>query len=415
MVIIRPFKGLRPKKEYAAQVASPPYDVINTEEARKLAAGNDLSFLHVVKPGIDLDPGIDSYDDRVYAKGVENFRKLIDEEILTQDSTESLYFYRLTFEGRSQLGLVCCCSADDYDSGKILKHELTRKDKELDRSRHVSALDANAGPVFFLYRARERLDELADEATLGPPEYDFVSYDGIRNEFWVVENPELISEIVAEFAEIPHIYVADGHHRTASGSVVRSWRRDANPTHTGDEEYNFFLTVLFPHDQLRIMDYNRVVRNLNDMPTAKFREAAAEKFDVSLYETEGPYRPEAAHYFGMYLDGKWYRLIAKPGTFNENDPVDNLDSAILQNNLLAPILGIENLRTDERIDFVGGIRGLEELERRCDEDDYAVAFALYPMSVEQLMAVADAGEILPPKSTWFEPKLKSGLIVHLLS
>jgi uncharacterized protein (DUF1015 family) len=415
MVVVRPFKGLRPKKEYAAQVASPPYDVINTEEARKLAAGNDLSFLHVVKPEIDLDPGIDSYDDRVYAKGVENFRKLIDEEILTQDGTENLYFYRLTFEGYSQLGLVCCCSADDYDSGKILKHELTRKEKELDRSRHVSALDANAGPVFFMYRAQQKLNELAAEATAKPPEYDFVSYDGVRNEFWVVEDSELIEAIVAEFAEIPHVYVADGHHRTASGSVVRSWRRDANSNHTGDEEYNFFLTVLFPHDQLRIMDYNRVVRSLNDMSAGRFREAVGEKFKLLPYEAEGPYRPEGLHYFGMYLDGKWYQLIAKPGTFDENDPVENLDSAILQNNLLCPVLGIEDLRTDERIDFVGGIRGLEELERRCDEDGNAVAFALYPMSVAQLMAVADAGEILPPKSTWFEPKLKSGLIVHLLS
>jgi uncharacterized protein (DUF1015 family) len=415
MVTVRPFKGLRPKKEYAAQVASPPYDVVNTEEARKLAAGNELSFLHVVKPEIDLDPSVNSYDDSVYAKGVENFKKLIDEEILTQDGTENLYFYRLTFEGRSQLGLVCCCSTDDYDSGKILKHELTRKEKELDRSRHVSALDANAGPVFFMYRAEQKLDELAAEATVKPPEYDFVSYDGVRNEFWVIDNSELIDAIVAEFAEIPYIYVADGHHRTASGSVVRSWRRDANPNHTGDEEYNFFLTVLFPHDQLRIMDYNRVVRNLNNLSTDAFHEAVAAKFEVSPYEAEGPYRPEAPHCFGMYLDGAWYRLIAKPGTFDENDPVENLDSAILQNNLLCPVLGIEDLRTDERIDFVGGSRGVEELERRCDEDGYAVAFALYPMSVEQLMAVADAGEILPPKSTWFEPKLKSGLIVHLLS
>jgi uncharacterized protein (DUF1015 family) len=415
MVTVRPFKGLRPKKEYAAQVASPPYDVVNTEEARKLAAGNELSFLHVVKPEIDLDPSIDLYDDQVYAKGVENFKKLIDEEILTQDGTENLYFYRLTFEGRSQLGLVCCCSTDDYDSGKILKHELTRKEKELDRSRHVSALDANAGPVFFMYRAKQKLDELAAEATVKPPEYDFVSYDGVRNEFWVIDNSELIEAIVAEFAEIPYIYVADGHHRTASGSVVRSWRRGANPNHTGDEEYNFFLTVLFPHDQLRIMDYNRVVRNLNDLSTDAFHEAVAAKFEVSPYEAEGPYRPEAPHCFGMYLDGAWYRLIAKPGTFDENDPVENLDSAILQNNLLCPVLGIEDLRTDERIDFVGGSHGVGELERRCDEDGYAVAFALYPMSVEQLMAVADAGEILPPKSTWFEPKLKSGLIVHLLS
>jgi uncharacterized protein (DUF1015 family) len=415
MVTVRPFKGLRPKKEYAAQVASPPYDVINTEEARKLAVGNDLSFLHVVKPEIDLDQEIDPYDDRVYAKGVENLKKLVGEEVLTQDSTENLYFYRLTFEGRSQLGLVCCCSADDYDSGKILKHELTRKDKELDRSRHVSALDANAGPVFFMYRAQQRLDELAAEATAKPPEYDFVSYDGVRNEFWVIESKELINAIVAEFADMPYVYVADGHHRTASGSVVRSWRRDANPNHTGDEEYNFFLAVLFPHDQLCIMDYNRVVRDLNDLSQDGFLEAIGEEFEVSPYKTDGPYRPEKLHYFGMYLDGKWYQLVAKPGTFDENDPVDSLDSAILQTNLLGPILGIEDPRTGERIDFVGGIRGLEELERRCSEEGYAVAFALYPMSVEQLMAVAEAGEILPPKSTWFEPKLKSGLIIHLLS
>jgi uncharacterized protein (DUF1015 family) len=415
MVTVRPFKGLRPKKEYAAQVASPPYDVINSDEAGKLAVGNDLSFLHVVKPEIDLEPGIDLYDKKVYAKAVENFERLIEDEILVQDDAENLYFYRLTFEGRSQLGLVCCCSADDYDAGKILKHELTRKDKELDRSRHVSELDANAGPVFFLYRAQERLDELAAEATAGPPEYDSVSYDGVRNEFWVVEDKELIDAVVAEFADMARVYVADGHHRTASGAAVRTWRRDANPDHTGDEEYNFFLAVLFPHDQLHIMDYNRVVRDLNDLSNGEFAEAIEEKFEVSPHDGEGPYRPEELHHFGMYLNGKWYRLIAKNGTFDGDDPVESLDSAIIQNNLLAPILGIEDLRTDERIDFVGGIRGMEELERRCDEEGYAVAFAIHPMSVEQLIAVADAGEILPPKSTWFEPKLKSGLIVHMLS
>ncbi|UCE28135.1 MAG: DUF1015 domain-containing protein [Candidatus Coatesbacteria bacterium] len=415
MVTVRPFKGLRPKKEYAAQVASPPYDVVNSEEAEKLAAGNDLSFLHVVKPEIDLEPGIDPYDDKVYAEAVENFKRLINDEILVQDDAENLYFYKLTFEGRSQLGLVCCCSADDYDAGTILKHELTREDKELDRSRHVSALDANAGPVFFLYRARERLDELAAEATAGPPEYDFVSYDGVRNEFWVVEDKELIDAIVAEFAGMRNVYVADGHHRTASGAVVRTWRRDANPGHTGDEEYNFFLTVLFPHDKLNIMDYNRVVQDLNDLSSDEFVEAIEGKFEVLPHDGEVPYKPEALHHFGMYLDGKWYRVIAKPRTFDEDDPVGSLDSAILQNNLIAPILGIEDLRTDKRIDFVGGVRGLEELEKRCDEEGYAVAFAVHPMSVEQLMAVADAGKILPPKSTWFEPKLKSGLIVHMLS
>lgn len=414
MAIVRPFKGLRPVKDKVEQVASPPYDVINSDEARELAEGNPFSFLHVVKPEIDLDPGTNLYDDKVYAKAVENFKKLIADGILVQDPDYYLYFYRLTMDGRTQTGLVCCCSCDDYDNNVILKHENTRKEKEEDRSRHVSELDANAGPVFFTYKAQKAIDALADQVVADTPECDFTSFDGIRNEFWVVKDKSVIEKLVAAFAALPKLYVADGHHRTASGSIVRKWRKDANPNHTGDEEYNFFLAVLFPDEQLHIMDYNRVVKDLSGMSEADFLAKIREQFEVAEH-SGGQYRPESKHDFGMYLGGKWYKLTAKRGTYDDSDPVSRLDVAILQNNLLSPILGIGDPRTDKRIDFVGGIRGLNELEKRCDAGGFAVAFALHPTSIEELMDIADAGEIMPPKSTWFEPKLKSGMIVHLLS
>ncbi|MCP4231779.1 MAG: DUF1015 domain-containing protein, partial [bacterium] len=392
MAIIRPFRGLRPVKDKVEKVASPPYDVINSDEARELAKGNPHSFLHVVKPEIDLDPSISPYDDRVYAKAVENLGKLIDDGALVQDPKPRLYFYRLTMEGRTQTGLVCCCACDDYDDNVILKHENTRKDKEKDRSRHVSELDANAGPVFFTYKAQKAIDALADEIVAGSPEYDFTSFDGIRNEFWVVEDENAIDQLVSEFAALPNLYVADGHHRTASGSIVRKWRKEANPNHTGAEEYNYFLAVLFPDDQLHIMDYNRVVKDLNGLDENGFLEAISDKFDYEVYDGDSPYKPEAKHYFGMYLGGKWYKLMAKQGTYDDSNPVERLDVAIMQNNLLSPILGIGDPRTDKRIDFVGGIRGLGELENRCEKGGYAVAFALHPTSIEELMSIADAGE-----------------------
>ena len=414
MATIRPFKGLRPVKNKIEEVASPPYDVINSDEARELAKGNQYSFLHVVKPEIDLDPGINLYDDKVYAKAVENLKTLIDHGVLVQDPDDYLYFYRLTMDGRTQTGLVCCCSCDDYDNNIILKHENTRKEKEEDRSRHVSELDANAGPVFFTYRAQDTINAITEKVVADKAEYDFTSFDDIRNEFWVVEDKSTIDKLVAAFAALPKLYVADGHHRTASGSVVRKWRKDANSNHTGDEEYNYFLAVLFPDDQLHIMDYNRVVKDLNGLSEPDLIAKVAEVFDVAEHPG-GQYSPESKHSFGMYLGGKWYKLTAKPGTYNDDDPVNRLDVAILQNNLLAPILGISDPRTDKRIDFVGGIRGLGELEKRCDAGGFAIAFALHPTSIEELMDIADAGEIMPPKSTWFEPKLKSGMIVHLLS
>lgn len=414
MVVVRPFKGLRPKPELAADVVSPPYDVINSDEARALAAGKPLNYLHVEKPEIDLDPSVDLYDARVYAKGVENFKKYIRDGVFFQDGKPCLYFYRLTWRGRSQLGLVACAAADDYDQGRILKHEFTRKDKEEDRTRYTDELSANMGPVFFLYPAQARINELAARATAQAPAYDVTTYDEVRNEFWVVDDDALIKDIVAEFAKLPAMYVADGHHRTASGANVRRWRKDANPRHTGNEEYNFFLAVIFPHDQLYIMDYNRVVKDLNGLSEAEFLKLVNTKFDVDLHEGAGAYHPEQTHAFGMYLGGKWYRLFAKEGTYDAGDPVERLDASILQANLLTPILGIDDPRTSKRIDFVGGIRGLEELERRVKEGGYAVAFAMFPVTVPELMAVADAGLIMPPKSTWFEPKLKSGFVVHLL-
>jgi uncharacterized protein (DUF1015 family) len=415
MVVVRPFRGLRPKPEYAARVASPPYDVLSSAEARHMAAGNPLSYLHVEKPEIDLEPSIDLYDPRVYAQGVANFKKYIRDGIFVQDGKPRLYFYRLTWRGRSQLGLVACCAADDYDEGRILKHEFTRKDKEEDRTRYTYELNANMGPVFFLYKARRALDELAARATAKPPAYDFTSPDEVRNEFWVVEDDALITAIVAAFAQLPHVYVADGHHRTASGANVRAWKKRENPHHTGKEEYNYFMAVLFPHDQLRILDYNRVVRDLHGLAPADFLKRVGKKFDVDRREGAGPYRPERTHAFGLYLDGAWYRLYAREGSYDASDPVARLDASILQANLLGPVLGIDDPRTSRRIDFVGGIRGLEELERRTREDGFGCALALYPVTVAELMAVADAGLVMPPKSTWFEPKLKSGLVAHLLS
>ncbi|RJO67161.1 MAG: DUF1015 domain-containing protein [Myxococcales bacterium] len=408
---ISAFIGYRPPDRLASQVAAPPYDVISSDEARELAKGNPISFLHVNKPEIDLDPSIDLYADAVYETARKNLDRFIAEGVLAPDPRRCLYAYRQRMGSHVQLGLMCCAHVDDYDEDRIKKHEKTRQDKEDDRARHVDVTNCNAGPVFLTYRARPEIDAPMRRATAKTPEVDFVSADGIQHTLWVISDPALIGELIGGFARIDVGYVADGHHRAKSGSRVRALRRQANPKHTGVEEYNWFLTVYFPHDQLQILDYNRVVADLNGLTEAQFLEKVQEKFDLSPAKTPKP--PQPTH-FGMYLGGKWRRLVAKAGSYNAADPVQALDVSILQNNLLDPILGIGDPRKDKRIDFVGGIRGAEELEKRVQSGKGAVAFAMHPTTLDQLMAISDAGQVMPPKSTWFEPKLKSGLVVHLL-
>jgi uncharacterized protein (DUF1015 family) len=411
---IKPFKGLRPVPDKAEQVASPPYDVLNSDEAREMARGNPLSFLHVVKPEIDLDPSIDLYADEVYAKGAENLARLQDDGVLVRDARPNLYVYSQTMRigdrDHVQVGVLAGASVEEYENDLIKKHEHTRPDKEADRTRHVETLKANTGPVFLTYRASPAINEIVARVTESTPVYDFTAADGIGHRLWVVDDEPTISTLVEAFESIPCSYVADGHHRSASAASAGRRRREANPSHTGDEPYNYYLAVFFPHDQLYIMDYNRVVLDLNGLSEQELLARVGEKFDVAPTDSASP---ERATEFGMYLGGKWYRLTAKAGTYDADDPVSSLDVAILQDNLLAPILGIEDPRTDKRIDFVGGIRGTDELERRVNEGG-AVAFAMFATSIEQLMAIADAGQIMPPKSTWFEPKLRSGLVINLL-
>jgi len=406
---IRPFRALRPRPELASSVAAPPYDVINSEEARALAAGNAVSFLHVGKPEIDLPADVDLYDDRVYAQGVANLRRLMAEKVLVREDRPALYVYQQKMGEHVQAGLVCATSCAEYENGLIKRHEFTRKDKEDDRTRHVREQNANAEPVFFTYRKVAAIDALVEQVRRTVPLYDLVTDDGIGHTVWIVP-AELTQQFVSEFAAVPALYVADGHHRTASAARVGIERKAANPRHTGDEPYNYFMAVVFPHDQLRIMDYNRVVRDLNGLSADEFLARLGEKFTVT--PTDSP-RPAGSRQFGVYLEGRWYRVEAKPGTYPAGDPVRGLDVSILQENLLAPVLGIADPRTDKRIDFVGGIRGLGELERRV-AGGWAVAFALFPTSLDQLMSVADAGKVMPPKSTWFEPKLRSGLLVRTL-
>ena len=413
MVNVRPFRGLRPVPEKVGDVASPPYDVLNSEEARRLADGNPVSFLHVVKPEIDLPPSVDLYSEKVYEKGRENLDRLVSDGILIRDPEPAFYLYRLIMGEIEQTGLVAGASIEDYENDRIKKHELTRADKEADRIRHVDRLNANTGPVFLTYRARPEMDRMTERITESPPLYDFTGDDGVRHTLWKVDDPETLAGIEDLFERIDFLYVADGHHRSASGTAVGKQRREADPHHTGEEDYNYFLAVIFPHDRLNIMDYNRVVKDLNGLSPEEFLEKISDSFEIVEKTGPTPARPRARHTFGMYLKGEWYLLKARPGCFDEGDPVQSLDVSILQNNLLSPVLGIENPREDDRIDFVGGIRGLEELARRVDEGE-AVAFALYPTSIEELMAIADAGKMMPPKSTWFEPKLRSGVIVHPL-
>lgn len=412
MSLIRPFKGIRPAKQFAAKVASPPYDVLNSEEARELAKDNPMSFLHVVKPEIDLPSDVDHYDDSVYNKAVENFKKFRDEKILIQDELPSIYLYRQQMGDHIQTGLVAAVSVDEYENNLIKKHEFTRKDKEDDRTRHVNDTDCNAGPVFLTYRADKNIDFLIEKYSSEAAEIDFTADDGIRHTLWPVNSKETINKFVLAFEKIPCMYVADGHHRTASGARVREIRRKANANHTGLEEYNFFMAVLFPHNQLKILDYNRAVMDLNGMTKDEFMGQVSENFDISK-ATDG--KVTRTHDFGMYIDGSWHKLSAKEGTFDANDPVGKLDVSILQNNLLNPLLGIDDPRTNNRINFIGGIRGTKELEKMVNHDGFAVAFSMFPTSTEELMDIADADAIMPPKSTWFEPKLRSGLVIHLLS
>jgi len=409
MSMLKPFRAHRPRPDLAAQVAAVPYDVVNTEEARALAAGNPHSFLHVGRPEIDLPDSVDIHDPAVYAKGVANLRTLIENGTLFQDEAACLYVYQQRMGDHVQAGLVGLCSVEEYENGLIKRHEFTRKDKEDDRTRHVTEQAANAEPVFLAYRAVPYIDHIVNDIRKLPPVYDIVTPDGIGHTVWVVSGETVIYELVNLFNGVPALYIADGHHRTAAAIRYAQARRAATPGATGDEPFESFMAVVFPHDQLKIMDYNRVVKDLNGLTPDAFMGKVKERFDVALTDDRSPKAPAT---FGMYLKGSWYELKAKPGTYPAGDPVRGLDVSILQENLLSPVLGIQDPRTDKRIDFVGGIRGMDELERRVKEG-YAVAFSLFPTSLDQLMSVADAGEVMPPKSTWFEPKLRSGLLVRM--
>lgn len=414
MAIVKPFKGIRPNPSLADKVAALPYDVMNREEAKQMAEGNPYSFLHVSRSEIDLDENVNPYDKVVYEKAAENLKKMISEGVMIQDQQPVYYIYRQIMNGRAQTGIVACSSIDEYQNDIIKKHEYTRPEKEVDRINNFDYCNANTEPVFFAYRSTEEISNLINQwIDAHKPVYDFTTDDNITHILWVIDDPQKVNTIEEMFKKVQYLYIADGHHRTASAVKVGLKRREENPNYTGDEEFNFLMTVIFPDDELLIMDYNRVVKDLNGLTTESYLEEVAKVFDVEEWKGEGPYHPEARHTFGMYLENKWYKLTAKPTIINEDDQVERLDVSILQKNLLHPILGIENPRTDKRIDFVGGIRGLKELERRVSKD-MKVAFSMYPPSMEELFDIADVGEVMPPKSTWFEPKLRSGLFVHEL-
>ena len=415
MAILKAFKGLRPPVEIVKQLASRPYDVLNSEEARIEAEGNPHSLLRVTKAEIDLPVGIDVHGQEVYDKVVENFASFIRNGWLVQDVDDKLYIYAQTMNGRTQYGIVGCTSIEDYFNNKIRKHELTRKDKEEDRMIHVRITNANVEPVFFTYPANKGIDEIVLKITThNKPVYDFVSDDGFGHHFWTIDDKPVIDRIIDIFKnEIPNLYVADGHHRTAAAALVGLEKRKNNPLHNGSEEYNFFMSVLFPDNQLKIIDYNRVVKDLNNLSSEQFIEKLEQVFIVTNMGTE-IHTPSGLHNFAMYLEGNWYSLTAREGTFDDNDPIGVLDVTILSKLLLDNILDIKDLRTSTRVDFVGGIRGLGELKKRVDSGEMKVAFALYPVSMKQLITIADTGNIMPPKTTWFEPKLRSGLVVHLL-
>ncbi len=415
MAVVRPFKGIRPKKELVDKVACLPYDVMNREEAKEMAKGNDYSFLHVVRSEIDIDDSISQYDNVVYEKARENLDNMIKDEILIQDEQPTYYIYRQLMNGRVQTGLVACTSIDDYMNDIIKKHEFTRPAKEQDRINNFDYCDANTAPIFLTYRKNDELNKIINDwIKFNIPVYNFVSDDDITHIAWVINDQKIVDRIGQIFEGIDYLYIADGHHRSASSAKVGLKRREENPNYTGEEEFNFFMSVIFPDEDLFIMDYNRVVKDLNGNSTEEFMSKVKEKFKVEEYTGKDQYRPQEKHQFGMFLDNKWYKLTAIEGTYDKEDPVNSLDAAILQNNLFNPILGIENPRTDERIDFVGGIRGLKELEKRV-ANDMKIAFSMYPTTIEDLMGVADANMVMPPKSTWFEPKLRSGMFIHKLS
>jgi len=395
------------------EVASRPYDVLNSEEARAEAEGNPKSLYHIIKPEIDFAPGTDEHAPEVYDKAVENFAAFRRNGWLVQDEQEHYYIYAQTMDGRTQYGIVVAAFVDDYMEGRIKKHELTRRDKEEDRMKHVRINNANIEPVFFAFPDNEALEEVIRTVAAGEPEYDFTAPDGFGHHFWVVKDPAITAKITEEFAKIPYLYIADGHHRSAAAALVGNEKARLNPDHKGDEEYNYFLAVAFPASHLKIIDYNRVVRDLNGLSPEEFLKRLEHKFVVVDKGTE-TYTPEALHNFALYLEGRWYSLTARPGTYNDSDPIGVLDVTISSDLILRDIIGITDLRSDKRIDFVGGIRGLGELKQRVDSGEMAFALALYPVSMEQLMNIADTGNIMPPKTTWFEPKLRSGLVIHSL-
>jgi len=413
MVKVKPFKGIRPPKDLVEKVASRPYDVLNSEEARAEAEGNPMSLYHIIKPEIDFEYGADEHEEKVYLKAVENFAKFRENGWLQKDQTEYYYVYAQTMNGHTQYGIVLCAHIDDYLTGKIKKHELTRKDKEEDRMKHIRMTNANIEPVFLAYPFQPELDKIVSEVIKNKPEYDFKAKDGVIHRFWIIDDKDKMKKITEIFDNIPSLYIADGHHRTAAAVSVGNEKKQSNPSHTGNEEYNYFMAVCFPENQLRIMDYNRVVKDLNHLTDEEFLKKISEYF---LVEKKGKeiYQPNKLHNFSLYLAGNWYSLTAKEGTYNDADPIEGLDVTVLSHYILDNILDIKDLRTDKRIDFVGGIRGLGELKRLVDSGKMKAAFALYPVSMKQLIAIADSGNIMPPKTTWFEPKLRSGLVIHEL-
>ena len=416
MSVIRPFKAIRPAANLASKVAALPYDVMSSDEAREMVIGNPYSFLHIDKAEIDLSPDIDLYDDKVYEKASENLQKMIADGVFIKDNSPMLYIYTLTMNGKSQTGLVSCTSIDEYLDGKIKKHELTREAKEKDRIRHVDTCNANTGPIFLTYKHREEISSIIENFKKNePPVYDFVTEDDITHTVWVIDKEEIIKKLTDEFKKVSALYIADGHHRNASAVKVGLKRREEFPNFSEDDEFNFYLSVLFPDDQLFIMDYNRVVKDLNGLCDDEFFDKIREYFIISERGEKGsPYKPKKARAFGMYIGGKWFSLEAKENVGEGEDVVGRLDVSILQNYLLSPVLGIDDPRSDDRIDFIGGIRGLSELEKRVDSGEMKAAFSMFPTSMDELMEIADSGKIMPPKSTWFEPKLRSGLFIHEL-
>ena len=414
MAKIKPFKGIRPPKQYVEEVESRPYDVLDSEEARVEAGDNEKSLYHIIKPEIDFEPGTSEYDPRVYEKAAENFKKFQDKGWLVQDDKDNYYIYAQTMNGKTQYGLVVCAFVDDYLNGVIKKHELTRRDKEEDRMKHVRVNNANIEPVFFAYPDNTILNDVIMKYAQTEPEYDFIApIDGFRHQFWIISDSKDIEVVTEEFAKMPALYIADGHHRSAAAALVGAEKAKQNPDHKGTEEYNYFMAVCFQASQLTILDYNRVVKDLNGLSSEEFLKALSKNFDV-VEKGADIYKPDHLHNFSLYLDNKWYSLTAKQGTFDDKDPIGVLDVDISSRLILDEILGIKDLRSDERIDFVGGLRGLEELKRRVDSGEMRMALALYPVTMQQIMDIADSGKIMPPKATWFEPKLRSGLIIHKL-